>query len=309
MDSFRAYAKINLHLEVLNRRNDGYHNIFSIMASVGLHDLLKLEKLDITGGSGTASAVSIVNRGGDNASVLDDIPVEDNIITRAVLAYFNKAGVSGDVVFALTKNIPSGAGMAGGSTDAAAAIMLLNNSLNRFSTEELLDMAAPIGADVPFCLRGGFALCRGIGDVVTPLPGGLPYQVVIVNRGIHVNTGEAYRALNRDGDETKWAVPTSGFEDAINDALSRGTLDGVVGLLRNDFEEPVFAVHPQLRELKEYFYHNGALFSAMTGSGSSIIALYDNEDRADKVFRDLSCQGSGQVVKTAFLNNTIQCMQ
>ncbi|HOO71370.1 MAG TPA: 4-(cytidine 5'-diphospho)-2-C-methyl-D-erythritol kinase [Spirochaetota bacterium] len=308
MDSIRACAKINLHLEVLNKRVDGYHNIFTLMAGVDLHDLLKLDKLEIASQEAGESSISIVNNGGANASVLEAIPEKDNIITKAAELYFKTAGISGNASFILTKNIPSGAGMAGGSTDAAAALRLLNRKLGRLSDHELMSLGSRIGADVPFCLCGGFALCEGIGDIVEVIPGTLDSYVLIANDGIHVNTGEAYGALKRS---TNYEVPEDSereMKSRIRSALEKGSLGGLYSLLRNDFEDPVFASHPELKKIKEECYRLGADFSAMTGSGSSIIALFNDETKADNAQRELK-KNIRQVIKTVFLNSSNPCLQ
>ncbi len=164
-DSIRAHAKVNLHLEVLNRRDDGYHNIFSLMASVALHDLLKLEESSARELSGGIDiAVAVKNNGGIHGSVIDSIPAHENLIARAATLYYERAGMNGKAVFSIEKNIPAGAGLGGGSSDAAAALKLLNGRLGKFRDDELAEMGSKIGADIPYCLHGGFAIGRGIGE-------------------------------------------------------------------------------------------------------------------------------------------------
>jgi 4-diphosphocytidyl-2-C-methyl-D-erythritol kinase len=284
----RAYAKVNLHLEVLNRRKDGYHNIFSLMANVALYDLLKLESLNVFNSRNGAVNVTIDSVNGSHKSLLDSIPVRDNLITKAATAYLEKSGLRGDVVFSIQKNIPAGAGLAGGSSDAAAALKLLNEQLSGFSPEALMSLGSELGADVPYCLKGGFAVCLGIGDIVRPVAGSLPYWVLIVNDGIHVDTGSAYRALKRS-EKTE-----SGAEKAIEiktgqmvDAISKGSIEMLRRIAANDFEKPVFEVHPAIGKLKEKLYGFGADFSAMTGSGSSVIAIFMQKKKAEEAQTDL----------------------
>jgi len=302
MDSARAYAKINLHLEVLNKRNDGYHEIFSLMAAVGLHDLLKLEKLDVSSSRTGRSAVEIVSEGGSNASLLDEIPQKDNIITKAALKYFDEAGISGYAVFRVTKNIPSGAGMAGGSSDAAAALKLINRKLERFDDNQLMNIGSGIGANVPFCLCGGFALCTGIGEKVSPIPGKLDHHVVIANNGTHINTAEAYRSLGRTADQLRDTASLRQYELIMRNSLESGSIGSMKDILHNDFEEPVFRNHPGLKEIKDRFISLGAAHSAMTGSGSSIVGLFDDKAKAVAAKQELE-KTVKQVIITGFLND------
>lgn len=282
-----AYAKVNLHLEVLNRRADGYHEIRSIMASVGLCDLLKLEDIRVREGTDTPVAVRIINAGGRESALLDSIPADDNLIARATKSYLGTLGMTGTVVYSLEKNIPAGAGMGGGSTDAAAALKLLNAELSGLGAPDLAALGASLGADIPFCLQGGMAWCSGIGDIVEPLASRLPHSIIIVNDGIHVNTGQAYRSLNRD-----LVGPPSEVlrqrRERISTLLASGDLSSAPGTLVNDFEGPVFSEHPRLQSIKEAVYHQGAQYAAMTGSGSTVFGLFSDEHRAQTAAAVLS---------------------
>lgn len=274
-----AYAKVNLHLEVLNRRGDGYHEILSVMASVGLCDLLKLEEIRVHEESKTPVSVSIVNAGGRESSITDSIPINDNLIVKATVRYLQALGMTGTVVYSLEKNIPAGAGMGGGSTDAAAALTLMNNHVRPLGAVELAALGAQLGADVPFCLRGGMALCRGIGDIIEPLDVRLPHWIIIVNDGTHVNTAGAYRSLNR-GDQGPDSRDIETRAGIIRAFLAEGVLDTAGQLLVNDFEEPVFKDHPGIALIKEDLYRRGACYATMTGSGSTVIGLFSDEGRA-----------------------------
>jgi 4-diphosphocytidyl-2-C-methyl-D-erythritol kinase len=276
-----ACAKINLHLRVLNKREDGYHNIVSLMASIGIHDLLKLEDIRETGDAGQSAV--IYNRGGACGDITESIPAGQNLIEKASKAYFRTAGIDAAAVFGLEKNIPAGAGMGGGSTDAAAALMLLNSRFRRLSDEQMMETAGEIGADVPFCMRGGMAICRGTGDRITPIESVLSHSVLIVNAGIHVSTAKAYRSMNRDS-----AMPCdpAALEDeieAIRKGAAEGDIETIAGRLANDFEGPVFREHPELPAIKRAIVEGGAVYSAMTGSGSSIIGLFRSAGEAERV--------------------------
>ncbi len=267
----KACAKVNLHLEVCGKRPDGYHDILSIMAAVNLFDLLKLTAFEKS--QDRSVSVSIISGGGQCSEVLSSINIEDNLITKAVRKYL--AGREGGVFeFVLEKNIPSGAGLGGGSSDAAAVFRILNKIYGFYSIDELMSLASTVGADVPFCVAGGSAICGGTGGIIEPvdLPDGL--FVLIVNDGIHVDTKEAYSAVDEFQVEGKYNshISVSGLKDILS--------AGDYGKLYNDFEKPVFAKFPRIGILKKELEQTECLYSIMTGSGSTLIALYDSADKA-----------------------------
>ncbi len=299
-DSLQARAKINIHLEVLNRRDDGYHNIFSVMAGVALHDLLKLEEISVGGTARDGLRVKVLNAGGQHAEITESIPLNENLVAKAAALYFELMGSGGAVTFSLVKNIPAGAGLGGGSSDAAATLKLLNARLSAFRDDELAAMAARIGADVPYCLQGGFAACRGIGDIVTPVPGKKGASVLIVNQGVHINTASAYRALGRGTESDPAREAKIGKRTrAIVSALSRGAAGELKATAINDFEEPVFRLHPEIAKMKETLYGLKADFAIMTGSGSSIIALFRDVEGAREA-RSRLRESQAEVILTKF---------
>jgi len=254
------------------------------MASVALYDLLKLEESsarEITGGIDIAIAVK--NGGGLYGSLTDSIPAHENLIARAATLYYERAGMNGRAVFSVEKNIPAGAGLGGGSSDAAAALKLLNGRFGRFREDELADLGSKIGADVPYCLHGGFAIGRGIGELITPVPGKLPPWVLIINDAIHVDTGAAYRSLNRDtGADAGREAAAGRTIRRLAGALSKGSLEELKEAAVNDFETPVFRRYPRIRHIKEELYGSGAAFAIMTGSGSSVIGLFQQKESAER---------------------------
>ena len=274
-----AYAKINLHLSVRNRRDDGFHNIFSIMAAIDLYDLLKLESVR-TGT--TKRSVTIKHAGGTQSAVLDSIAPENNLVYKAAMTYLERAGITADVVFSIQKNIPAGAGLGGGSSDAASALELLNTYFKTMNHEDLMAMGKHIGADVPYCLHGGYAFCWGVGDIIDPIEGSLPYHVLLANNGVHINTADAYKSLNRTEGTDPHMKTIDIIKEEVIKAFETNSLDTVQSLLTNDFEANAFNKYPELKDIKKTFYEHGADFSIMTGSGSTIIALYKNEKKADK---------------------------
>jgi 4-diphosphocytidyl-2-C-methyl-D-erythritol kinase len=281
-----AHAKINLHLEVPCKRPDGYHNLLSIMLAIGLHDDIALQADDAPAGAGCRVEIEV--RGGQHAALLRELPLEKNLMYAAAVEYFRRAGRPARVRLAITKNIPAGGGLGGGSADAAAVLRLLQQECGLLGHDELFAAAAAIGADVPFCLLGGAALCEGIGEILTPLDYRPDCAVVVLNDGTHVNTALAYRLLGRqvrplDGG---WLVTR---RSALRECFCSGSFDSYNSHFFNDFEEPVFEKWPSVEQLKEDVLDKGADYAVMSGSGSTVIALFENREKAKKVvdhFRD-----------------------
>jgi len=296
----KAYAKINLHLEVLNKRLDGYHNIFSLMASVNLYDLLKLEKFDVNISASHSLDVEINSISGKYSEFAALIPVDDNLITKAARQYAAGSGFSGTVSFSLEKNIPAGAGLGGGSSDAAAAIRLLNNNSVHLDEDELCLFAQKTGADVPYCLNGGFAICEGTGEVIEQCPGGFDEKILIVNNGVHVSTPEAYASLARPVTYEPELQYVSDVKSEIRKALKLRDFSIINNVLKNDFEFPVFEKFPSVKKLKDDVYGSGADFAIMTGSGSTVIGIFSdsvNAENAKKYF----CSRGNHTVLTKFV--------
>ncbi len=293
IDSIKAYAKINLHLEVLHKRPDGYHNICSIMAKVDIFDLLQLEQCELH--NPDTVMISLQCIGGRNASVVDSIPPEQNLIAKAVETYCYHAGIGLQVAIAIQKNIPSQAGLAGGSTDAAATLLLLNKFLHRFTLQELMAIAHTIGADVPFCLNGDVALCEGIGELVTPLnPIPLPGYAIIVFDEIHCKTKEAYAALKRGTD----TLPS--LKNDIVSLWQNGDSHSLLKLFKNDFQDTIFTNYPELVNVYTTLKSFQPEFVQLTGSGSAIFALFYDRTKAGNVFGQIQSRFS-QVFFTKLL--------
>jgi 4-diphosphocytidyl-2-C-methyl-D-erythritol kinase len=298
----RAYAKVNLHLEVLNKRSDQYHNIFSLNASLDLFDRLTFKRLNISNKSKNIQ-IEIYPDGGECVDILSSISVEENLITKAVKKYMNRIEKSGEFSIFIEKNIPAGAGMGGGSSDAAAVLRLLNNyfikSNEGISEEELIHLGAIIGADIPYCLSGGYAICEGIGEIVENIEGKLKYWVLVANCGIRVNTAGAYRALRRDGNTV---LTKSGIEEKkilFKEGIKKGNINSFKHILKNDFEYPVFSEHSELKNIKNIISKYDPEYVTMTGSGSSIIGLFKNKEDAQNAKKGLN--NKARVLLTKFL--------
>lgn len=279
---------------MLNKRQDGYHNILSVMAQVDLFDLLKLKHIRVSGRNG-GLAVDVQADGGDFAGILGSIPVDENLIAKASRAYFNAIGKSGEVSFSIRKDIPAGAGLGGGSSDAAAALVMLNEHFGDAFGEKLNDgdlvrLGAGIGADVPFCLAGGTAICEGIGEIMEPVENGLRHRALIAFGGVQVSTALAYRSLGRGMESVYSPEELARRRGLLRECLSHGDVARLKALARNDFETSVFAAHPGLPEIKRLMYGAGADFTIMTGSGSGMMGLFRNrgEERwAARALRDM----------------------
>ena len=273
-----AYAKINLHLEVLGRRGDGFHDIFSIMSAVGVHDLLQLRISDDDSVcSGKSITVDVENS--PFSCVIDTLPMHDNIIYRAAALYQSVFGLNDRLSFTIQKNIPGGAGLGGGSSDGAAALRMLNRHFVCCDQHGLLGIASKTGSDVPFCLIGGIALSEGRGDVVTPVKGVLRKKVLLINDGIHINTGYAYGLLKRNS-MLKHSESMKAIRNILEGGISNEVFIRLVPHLRNDFEGPVFSEYPGLKTIMDEVKEFNPDYAAMTGSGSTIFAIFENGDSA-----------------------------
>jgi 4-diphosphocytidyl-2-C-methyl-D-erythritol kinase len=299
----RARAKVNLHLEVLNARSDGYHNLLSVMASVDLSDLLKLDECSITHGIPGDCDITIIPDGGIYRPLLVTIPVENNLITRAIRAYLKKIGRSAKVVVRVEKNIPAGGGLGGGSSDAAAILRLIDGIGAQIGTAELRSIAATVGADVPFCIEGGYALCEGIGERIEPVEMNDEYCVLLVNNGIHVDTASAYRMIDESREKKCIQCDVEAQKKDLRKALCL-SMKEFGKIAKNDFENSVFEIYPSIAELKKDITEYGAVFAIMTGSGSTVVGIFDNAVKAENARRHMSDKGFLTVL-TAFAKPSI----
>ncbi len=255
--TIKAPAKINLGLQVLNKRNDNFHEINTIFHSIGLSDEIEMEISD------NISLVTIPTLGIDE---------KDNLVFKAANLLKERYKIKSGVQIILKKNIPAAAGLGGGSSDAAAALTALAElweiDVNR---DALLNIAASIGSDVPFFLRKGTAKARGRGEMLEYFDFKLPYWLLVVNPGIPISTERAYKALGRGSASP---IPIN-YRDALTSAAQNHKF--MRNILTNDFEEPAFKLHPQLPAIKNAMYDSGAALAMMSGSGSSIFGLFIDE--------------------------------
>jgi 4-diphosphocytidyl-2-C-methyl-D-erythritol kinase len=264
-----AYAKVNLCLDIIGRRADGYRELRTIFQTITLHDTLELE---------TQRKPRIDLRIAGN-SVLAGEPGRDNLVYRALARLRRELGVSQGVRAVLTKRIPVGRGLGGGSSDAAAALTgLLRLTGKRIEPARLMEIASGLGADVPFFLHGGRALGIGRGDEIYPLPDVSRRALVVVSpHEITVPTRDAYRWLGRrltkDLDATKlWRFCSLCWSPQE-------------GSLSNDFEEVVFQRYPRLAAIKRELLRQGAAGASLAGSGSAVFGIFQNPAMARRTAR------------------------
>ena len=258
-----AYGKLNLTLDVLGKRPDRYHDLEMVMCSVALSD-----ELELTLGTGEAWSV-----------VCDrmDLPQnEGNLCWKAARAYFDAAGLDpAGLRIALRKAIPAQAGMAGGSADAAAVLRALNRHYGLFSPEALREIGLRVGSDVPYCLFGGMALARGRGELLSRLPA-LPKGLcfVLAKPEFSVSTPALFRQLDAVGVTQRPDTP------AMLRALEAGNAAEIGRQLANAFEPAVAADYPVVEQIRRVLLAKGALGARLTGTGSVVFGLFDDEDAA-----------------------------
>ncbi len=265
----QAYAKINLSLEVVGRRPDGYHDLVGIMQTISLCDTL------------------IFGKKAHNGVSLDtgcDLPADDsNLVLRAARAYFEATGDRFGVDIRLTKRIPMKAGLGGGSADAAATLRALNALDNdRLSDEELCAIGARLGADVPFCVMGGTRICRGIGEKMTAIDNALDCYAVIVKGEQGVSTPRAFAALDEKyGDFSGFEQKAEAELLLLEKCLKNGETHTVGRVIFNRFEEIVALEVPDVPKIKQELLSLGAFAAQMSGSGPSVFGLFEREADAE----------------------------
>ncbi len=261
-----ALAKINLRLDILGKRTDGFHELRTIFQTISLHDELRLRASRRPG-----IALSI-----DGDQPLSAEPAEKNLVYRAVDVLRQELKIRGGVEIELKKTIPAGRGLGGGSSDAAAALLgYLRLTKKKLAAARLLEIASSLGADVPFFLFGGRALGVNKGDEIYPLPDIPKLHVLVVSpKEIHVPTPDAYRWLEaKPFALTKSAVNSKLFEFCALSWSAQGSG------LSNDFEGPVFRRHPRLDQIKQELLQRGAAEASLAGSGSAVFGVFPPHDQ------------------------------
>ena len=258
----RAMAKINLGLDVVRRREDGYHEVRMIMQTIRMYDTLELTATEEPG-------IRVKTN-------LKYLPVnEDNLVYKAAKLLMDEFHVTRGVKIRLEKHIPVAAGMAGGSSDAAAVMVGVNRLFRLgLSRKELMERGVKIGADVPYCILRGTALAEGIGEKLTPLTPAPDCHVLIAKPPISVSTKFVYENLHLDQLEEHPDI------DGIRRAIEEGDLCGMVSRMGNVLETVTIPAYPQIGQISELMKENGALGAMMSGSGPTVFGIYDDERKA-----------------------------
>lgn len=259
--SLKAYGKINLGLDVVRRREDGYHEVKMIMQTVDLWD--ELTFCDVT-----TDEIVITS----DSSELPD--VKDNIIYKACRMMKDIYGIDKGVHVTVDKHIPVAAGMAGGSADAAAALKAMNMLFGlNLSDEQLMEHGVKLGADVPYCIMQGTALSEGIGEILTPLPPMPDCLIVIAKPAIGVSTKWVYQNLKVDLLEEHPDI------DGMADALKTGDLKGITDRMANVLETVTIPANPVIDSVKKLIAENDSMGVLMSGSGPTVFGIYGNRDK------------------------------
>ena len=260
----KAYAKLNISLDVAGKREDGYHNMVMVMQSISLCDDIHIELNE----SGRICARS------NFRFVPED---ERNLAVKAAKTFFAKrADTKSGAVISIKKHIPVGSGMGGGSADAAAVLRALNRAFGfPYSTEELAQIGAEVGSDVPFCVVGGTAFVQGRGEIITPLPPFPKCKFVICKPSFSISTPELFKKL--DGVPNRRHPDTAG----IMEALGTGELSKISRRMYNVFEEVNDRRFRRVSEIKSVLLDRGALGAVMTGTGSAVFGVFDNSLKAE----------------------------
>ena len=262
-------CKINLGLRVIRKREDGYHDLETVFVPVyGLHDELEIQKQSVV--SNQPSAVSFVQEG-----IVVDCPAEDNLILKCYRQMAAKYPQIGPVSIRFRKQIPFGAGLGGGSSDAAHTALALNELFGLgLSKQQLAEEVRPLGADCPFFVYNVPCYAEGIGDRLTPID--LPLQhtrIVLIKPEEGVSTRDAYSGITRHP-EAAGEIKSLFFQRS---GLSATAVFQRSGLFINDFEETVFPLHPTIAHIKKRLLEAGAFFASMSGSGSTVYGLFEDD--------------------------------
>lgn len=264
----KANAKVNLSLDVTGKRPDGYHTLESVFQSVSLCDVLTVE---------LSQRITVTCS--DNS-----VNGEDNLCFKAAELFFDATDIKGGAEVFIEKHIPMAGGLGGGSADAAATLVALNELCDRpLDTEQLLKIALRLGADVPFCVLGGTKLCEGVGEIMTDLKGLPGCFIVIAKKGEKSSTGDMYRAL--DSAENRRHPDTKGMINGLENGDLRETFKGAY----NCFESVCDA--KALNEAREVAIDTNAIYCGLSGAGPTVVLIFDSLESAEKTVDILSKKG------------------
>lgn len=256
----RARGKINLTLDVVGKRENGYHDLRMIMQSINLYDTIKVKKTKTPG-------IKIENN-------LAWLPTDEkNIAYKAAELFLEETGIESGIYINIYKRLPVAAGLAGGSSNAAAVLVGLNKIFDTgFTRSQLMEMGLKLGADVPFCILRGTALAEGIGEELTVLPS-LPYtHILLAKPNVSVSTAAVYKSLKLD------KIKEHPDTDEVVQAIKKGDRTFVINNMKNVLEEVTIKMHPQIQHIKNDMLKYGALGTMMSGSGPTVFGIFETKE-------------------------------
>lgn len=281
----KAYGKINLGLDVIRKRADGYHDLEMIMQSVGVYDDIIITK------TGEADEIKVET---DTMILFNG---KDNLAYMAAKMLFDEFGIHEGINIHINKRIPIAGGMAGGSSDCAATLRGINEMFELgLNVEELMERGVKLGADVPFCIMGGTAIAEGIGEILTPLPTPPKCHVIIAKPPVSVSTAYVYGRIKPD--EIGRRPDTKGLADAIIEQ----DLNKMSELIYNVMEDVTVDDYPIIKEIKSLLIEEGALNSIMSGSGPTVYGIFDDLDKAETAMKVL---GKKELTEQLYLTEFI----
>ena len=281
----RALAKINLGLDVVGKRDDGYHEVRMIMQTIQMYDVLEIEKKKEPG------IVLTTN--------IPYVPTDErNLVYKTAKMLMDEFKIKDGVNIYINKRIPIAGGMAGGSSDCATTLMGINQLFELgLSKEELMERGVKLGADVPYCVLGGTAIARGIGEVLTPLPAPADCHVIIAKPPVSVSTAYVY------GHIKPLEITKRPDIKAMAQSIKDGDLKKMASLIYNVMEDVTVVEYPIISEIKQVMLDNGALNSIMSGSGPTVFGLFDDKEKAQQCVKTLEEKGlTQQLYLTKFHN-------
>ncbi|MGK0465549.1 4-(cytidine 5'-diphospho)-2-C-methyl-D-erythritol kinase [Clostridium sp.] len=277
----KAYGKINISLDIVGKREDGYHLLKMIMQNIDLYDSISFEKC---------------NRGINISCNKPYIPIDEkNLMYKASKLFMDTYNVSGGINIYIKKNIPVAAGMGGGSADAASVFQTLRKVFEvKLPDNEIMELGLKIGADVPFCITGGTALCEGVGEIITPLVPFKNHILVLVKPNFGVSTREVYKNLDTS------RIYKHPDTEALIKAMEAEELQEVCNGMKNLLENVTLRKYPVLKRIKEDMIKMGAMGSMMSGSGPTIFAFFEDMLKAQRCYDKFKTQ-----YKEVYITRTI----
>ncbi len=285
----KAYAKVNLGLDVIRRREDGYHEVRMIMQTVDICDVLTFTRQERPGIVVTT----------DKEELPGD---ESNLIYKAARLVTETYSVREGIKIELQKRIPMAAGMAGGSTDAAAVFHGMNEMFELgMDEDEMCALGVKIGADIPYCIKGGTALAEGIGEILTKLPDAPACVVLVAKPDIDVSTKYVYENLHAESLEYHPDI------DGMRAAIEEGDLRGMTERMGNVLETVTVNAYPVIREIKEVMKKSGAWNALMSGSGPTVFGIFGEEEKARKAYNEIAQANlAGQLFLTGWAGRNMR---